>query len=67
MEFHMRKSRVLRQMRAGKVAVCAKLNLSDPRGAEIAAMCGFDNEYYFSNFMKKQTGMSPSVFRTMKY
>ena len=42
MEFHMRKSRVLRQMRAGKVAVCAKLNLSDPRGAEIAAMCGFD-------------------------
>jgi len=34
---------------------------------DIAAMCGFDNEYYFSNFMKKQTGMSPSVFRAMKY
>ena len=42
MEFHMRKSRVLRVMRDGGVAVCAKLNLSDPRGAEIAAMCGFD-------------------------
>ena len=38
----MRKSRVLRQMRAGKVATCVKLNLSDPRNAEIAAMCGFD-------------------------
>ncbi len=38
----MRKSRVLRQMRAGKVATCAKLNLADPRAAEIAAMCGFD-------------------------
>ncbi|MBR2634832.1 MAG: aldolase [Clostridia bacterium] len=39
---HMRQSRVLRQMRAGKVATCTKLNLSDPRCAEIAAMCGFD-------------------------
>ena len=38
----MRKSRVLRQMRNGKVATCVKLNLSDPRCAEIAAMCGFD-------------------------
>ena len=38
----MRKSRVLRQMRYGKVATCTKLNLSDPRAAEIAALCGFD-------------------------
>ena len=38
----MRKSRVLRQMRNSKVATCTKLNLSDPRAAEIAAMCGFD-------------------------
>lgn len=38
----MRKSRVLRQMRNGKVATCTKLNLSDPRAAEIAAICGFD-------------------------
>ncbi len=41
-QLHMRESRVLRQMRAGKVAVSAKLNLSDPRAAEIAAMAGFD-------------------------
>ena len=33
----MRKSRVLRQMRSGKVATCVKLNLSDPRAAEIRA------------------------------
>ncbi len=39
---HMRESRVLRQMRSGKVATCIKLNLSDLRNVEIAAMCGFD-------------------------
>ena len=38
----MRKSRVLRQMRAGKVATCVKLNLESIRGVDIAAMCGFD-------------------------
>lgn len=42
MEFHMRESRVLRQMRAGKVATSMKLNMADPRIAELAAMCGFD-------------------------
>jgi 4-hydroxy-2-oxoheptanedioate aldolase len=41
-EMDMRPSRVLRQMRAGKVATCVKINLADPRNAEIAAMCGFD-------------------------
>ncbi len=30
---------------------------------EIAAACGFDNEYYFSNFFKKHTSLSPSAFR----
>ena len=39
---HMRKSRVLRKMRNGEVAVSIKLNLADPRGAEIAAMFDFD-------------------------
>ena len=39
---NMRKSRVLRQMREGKVATCIKQNLADPRITEIAAMCGFD-------------------------
>lgn len=39
---NMRESRVLRQMRNGKVAISTKLNFADPRGAELAAMCGFD-------------------------
>ena len=38
----MRPSRVLKKLRAGKVASCVKLNLADPRAAEIAAMCGVD-------------------------
>ncbi|MCK4850981.1 MAG: aldolase [Phycisphaerae bacterium] len=38
----MRPSKVLKKLRAGQLATCAKLNLADPRSAEIAAMCGFD-------------------------
>jgi len=38
----MRPSRVLAKMRAGGVAICMKLNLADPRVAEIAGLCGFD-------------------------
>jgi 4-hydroxy-2-oxoheptanedioate aldolase len=38
----MRRSRVLARLRAGEVASCFKLNLADPRAAEIAAMAGFD-------------------------
>jgi 4-hydroxy-2-oxoheptanedioate aldolase len=38
----MRSSRVLRKLRAGQVASCVKLNLADPRAAEIAAICGVD-------------------------
>ncbi len=38
----MRKSRVLETLRAGGVARSMKVNLSDPKVVEIAAMCGFD-------------------------
>ena len=38
----MRPSKVLKKLRAGQLATCAKLNLADPRAVEIAAMCGFD-------------------------
>ena len=38
----MRKSRVLRKMREGGVATSIKMNLADPRVAELAAMCGID-------------------------
>ena len=30
---------------------------------EIAPVCGFENEYYFSNFFKKMTGISPKEYR----
>lgn len=38
----MRPSRVLRKLRNGEIVSSTKLNLGDPRSAEIAAMCGFD-------------------------
>lgn len=38
----MRLSRVLKKMREGKVAICVKLNLTDLRDVELAAMNGFD-------------------------
>ncbi len=40
--FKMRSSRVLKKIRNGEVAICTKLNLSDSRACEIAAMSGFD-------------------------
>ena len=39
---NMRKSRVLRKMRGGEVAVCVKLNMNDERNAELAGMCCVD-------------------------
>lgn len=41
-DMQMRESRVLRKIKSGKVATSIKLNMADPRVAEIAAMCGFD-------------------------
>ena len=32
---------------------------------EIATLCGFENEYYFSNFFKKQASISPSKYRSL--
>ncbi len=40
---HMRPSRVLTKLRAGEVACCTKINTSDPRVVEIAAMSGIDS------------------------
>ena len=38
----MRRSKALEKMRRGEPVVSIKLNLTDIRGVEIAAMCGFD-------------------------
>lgn len=32
---------------------------------DISEYCGFENEYYFSNFFRKNVGMSPSEFRNI--
>jgi 4-hydroxy-2-oxoheptanedioate aldolase len=37
----LRNSRVLREMRQGRVATCAKINLSDPRVIELCGLAGF--------------------------
>ena len=39
----LRPSRVLEKLRGGDVASCTKINLSDPRVVEIAAIAGFDS------------------------
>ena len=36
---------------------------TDLRIKDIALACGFENEYYFSNFFKKHTALSPTAFR----
>ena len=33
---------------------------------QISLMCGFDDAYYFSKFFKKNTGMSPSEYRSKR-
>ena len=49
---------VIRLQKAENMLVNTDLRIKD-----IAASCGFENEYYFSNFFKKHKGVSPSVFR----
>lgn len=39
----MRRSRVLERLRRGEIASCTKINTSDPRVVEIAAMSGIDS------------------------
>lgn len=42
MSVEMRKSRVLRKLRSGEIALSAKINLTDPVSVELAAISGFD-------------------------
>ena len=41
------------------------LTSTDLPVAEIADALGFSNPFYFSSFFKKQTGMTPSAYRTL--
>jgi AraC-like DNA-binding protein len=45
----------------------ARRLLSDPQLQikEIAAEMGFSSEFYFSTYFRRETGMSPSEFRSI--
>jgi 4-hydroxy-2-oxoheptanedioate aldolase len=61
-----RKSRALRKMRNGEVALCTKLNLADPRVAEIAAMCGFDCIWFDLEHVPNSYSAIENVVRAAK-
>lgn len=63
---NMRPSRVLRKMRAGKVANCVKLNLTDQRCVELAAMCGFDCVWVDMEHVPNDLGFVENAVRTAK-
>lgn len=48
----------LKIKRAEELLVNTNLAIKD-----ISGVCGFENEYYFSNFFKKRKGVSPTKFR----
>lgn len=48
----------LRQKRAEYLLLYTDLQIQ-----QIARLCGFEDSFYFSNFFKKRTGVSPSSFR----
>lgn len=62
----MRESRVLKKMRAGKVATSIKLNMADPRIAEIAAMCGFDCIWVDMEHVPNDYSVIENVIRAAK-
>ncbi|MFN0128701.1 MAG: helix-turn-helix domain-containing protein [Verrucomicrobiales bacterium] len=45
--------------------VAAKRHLTDPRLsiARVAHLCGFDQQSKFSNFFRRETGLSPRTWR----
>jgi 4-hydroxy-2-oxoheptanedioate aldolase len=62
----MRTSRVLRKLRAGKTASCFKLNLADPRAAEIAALCGIDCVWLDHEHVPNDRSVSENQIRAAK-
>ena len=63
---HMRPSRVLRQLRAGQVATCTKLNLAEPRAVEIAAQSGFDCIWLCNEHVPTDWAMLENMIRAAK-
>jgi AraC-like DNA-binding protein len=44
---------------------CMLLAETDYSLAEVAPLCGYENEYYFSRIFKKKLETNPSVYRKM--
>ena len=63
---NVRKSRVLEKLRGGKVANCMKLNLADPRIAEIAAIAGFDSVWVDREHVATDWSLVENVVRAAK-
>jgi two-component system response regulator YesN len=39
------------------------LSQTDLSVKRISEICGFENQYYFSNFFKRRVGCAPSIYR----
>ncbi len=58
----MRKSRVLRDIAAGRVATCMKMNLGDPRVIEMAGLAGFSSVWLCNEHVPNEwTNLEHSV------
>jgi len=58
-------NKTLSELIAGRIVIEAKreLYLTDRSVKEIAFALGFEDEYYFSRFFKKQADVSPQIYR----
>ena len=56
----------LTEFQTQKLAAIDLLKNSDRTVAEIAAACGFESEYYFYSFFKRNTGATPTAIRRQK-
>jgi 4-hydroxy-2-oxoheptanedioate aldolase len=62
----MRPSRVLAKLRSGRIAGCVKLNLGDPRVAEIAALSGIDCIWVDGEHVPNDLGAIENQIRAAK-
>ena len=62
----MRPSRVLAKLRSGRIASCVKLNLGDPRAAEIAALSGIDCVWLDGEHVPNDLGAIENQIRAAK-
>ena len=60
-EFGITPLRYINQLRMTQIRELLQANYNSIE--DIAEQCGFNNVNYFSLFVKKETGMSPSLYR----